>query len=130
MTPHESPRPLVVAIGVSADGLAALQAVVGPLERVFPAAILIVRHVAPTAPGLGAKILGRATRIPVKEAMAGERLQPGVIYVAPPDLHLSVVDGALGLDRGPKVRFARPSIDVLFASVARVCGARSIGRRN
>jgi two-component system chemotaxis response regulator CheB len=120
-------HPVVVAIGVSTDGINALQTVLGPLRPVLSAAVLIVQHTAPTGPGMLARVLARGAGLPVKKASAGEELQTGVVYVAPPDLHLTVVDGTVGLDSGPKVTFSRPSIDVLFESVARVCGPRSVG---
>jgi two-component system, chemotaxis family, protein-glutamate methylesterase/glutaminase len=123
----ELAHPVVVAIGVSQDGITALQRVLTPLTAALKASVLIVRHTSPTMPSLLSSILGRVLAMPVKQADAGDRLQAGVVYIAPPDLHLTVVDGHVGLDQGPKVRFTRPSIDVLFESVARVCGARSIG---
>lgn len=119
-------HPIVIAIGVSTDGIGALRKVLGPLSKTLPAAVLMVRHIDPTAPSLLSRVLGRVIGLPVKEAAAGEPLQTGVVYVAPPDLHLSVVDGHVGLDRGAKVSFSRPSIDVLFNSVAKTYGARSV----
>jgi CBS domain-containing protein len=49
------------------------------------------------------------------------------VYLAPADIHLAVVDGRVRLDPSPKVAFSRPSIDVLFSSVARIGGPRAIG---
>ena len=126
-TPAHAPGPVVVAIGVSQDGVDALRRVLGPFQDGLEAAVLVVRHTTPTRPSLLALVLGRAIKLPVKEAVAGERLKAGVVYVAPSDLHLTVADGRAGLSAGPKVSFTRPSIDVLFESVARVCGARSVG---
>jgi two-component system chemotaxis response regulator CheB len=120
-------HPVVIAIGVSVDGSEALRTILAPLRPVLSAAVLIVQHIAPTSPGILSALLARGTSLPVKTASAGEQLQTGSVYVAPPDLHLTVVDGSVGLDRGPKVSFSRPSIDVLFRSVARVCGGRSVG---
>jgi len=120
-------RPVVVAIGVSHDGLGALRRVLGPLRESLHAAVLVVRHVSPTHPSMLSRILEREIALPVKDAVAGEPLHSGVVYLAPPDLHLFVFDGHVGLHAGPKVSFSRPSIDVLFGSVARVCGPRSVG---
>jgi two-component system chemotaxis response regulator CheB len=122
----DATHPVVVAIGVSSDGIHALQRVLGPLSNTLKAVVLIVRHIGPAAPSLLSTVLGRVIKMPVKQAVAGEPLQPGVVYVAPPDLHFSVVDGHVGLDRGAKVSFSRPSIDVLFNSVAKMCGSRSV----
>ena len=118
---------VVVAIGVSHDGIVALQRVLGPLREDLQATILVVRHVSPTHISKLSRLLSRKIALPVKDAVAGEPLQPGVVYLAPPDLHLIVSDGHVGLNAGPKVRFSRPSIDVLFDSVARVCGPRAVG---
>jgi len=117
----------VVAIGVSHNGVVALKRVLGPLRESLRAAILVVRHISPTHISRLSHVLGRSIALPVKDAVAGEPLQPGVVYLAPPDLHLVVSDGHVGLNAGPKVRFSRPSIDVLFDSVARVCGPRAVG---
>jgi len=125
--PAETVHPVVVALGVSYDGIGALQRVLRPLGEGLKAVVVVVRHTSPKGPSLLARLLGRAIKLPVKEAMAGESLEPGVVYVAPADLHFTVVDGHASLSAGPKVRFSRPSIDVLFDSAARVCGARSVG---
>jgi two-component system chemotaxis response regulator CheB len=125
--PAEAPRPVVVAIGVSQDGVSALQRVLAPFQESLKAVVLVVRHTTPTRPSLLPLVLGRVIKLPVKEAVGGEPLEAGVVYVAPSDLHLTVVDGRAGLSAGPKVSFTRPSVDVLFESVARVCGARAVG---
>jgi len=121
------PHAVVVAIGVSYDGVAALQRVLGPIRETLKAVVLVVRHTSPARPSLLSQVLGRVIKLPVKEPVTGEPLQAGVVYVAPAGLHLTVADGHAALSAGPKVSFSRPSIDVLFDSVARVCGPRSVG---
>ena len=54
-------------------------------------------------------------------------MAPGQIYVAPPDHHMTVVDGYLRLTMGPKVNWTRPAIDPLFQSAAADYGAAAIG---
>ena len=117
----------VIAIGSSADGLQALSRLVAGLPVTLPAAVVIVQHIAPARPSLLPRLLGRISRLPVKAASDGETLVAGTIYVATAGLHLSVADGTTRVEYGPKVTYARPSIDVLLTSVARVCGKRSIG---
>jgi two-component system chemotaxis response regulator CheB len=117
----------IVAIGSSADGVAALRELVSALPATLPAAVIIVQHLSPTRRSRLAWLLGRATDLRVKEAEDGETLLVGTVYVARPGLHLSVADGCVRLASGPKVQFSRPSIDVLMTSVAAVCGARSVG---
>lgn len=109
----------LVAIVTSAGGLHALTAVLADLPENFPAPIAIVQHLSPHGPDLLAGILNRCTRLQVKQAVAGDRLQAGVVYIAPPDHHLLINSaGIITLAHTAKVNFARPSADVLLESVA------------
>jgi two-component system, chemotaxis family, protein-glutamate methylesterase/glutaminase len=117
----------VVAIGLSADGLHAIRTVLHGLPAGFDAPILVVMHRAPTpAPAL-ARVIARNCALPVKEGAALDVLEPGHVYLAPPDAHLVVEDGHLQLKHSGRVSFARPSIDVLFRSVAKAYGPRAVG---
>jgi two-component system chemotaxis response regulator CheB len=62
----------------------------------------------------------------VKDAIDGERVRAGVVYLAPPDRHLVMQDGRVRLSDAPPVNFTRPSIDVLFDSVAQGYGKHAI----
>jgi two-component system chemotaxis response regulator CheB len=117
----------VVAIGASAGGLTALTAVLSPLPRQFPSSILIVQHLHPQHKSLLAPLLANRTALKVKQAEHGEPLLPGVAYVAPPDEHLLVGPGKVQLVHSQLVHFSRPSIDLLFESVAGTYGSRCIG---
>src|SRR3954454_11782601 len=86
--PDNAPPPPVVVIGASAGGVDALTALVSTLPPDLPAAILIVLHVAPSAPSLLPRILNRSTELTVTAAADGVALQAGYVHVAPPDLHL------------------------------------------
>ena len=109
----------IVAIAASAGGLTAISKVLEELPPSFPASVLVVQHVDPRHRSLMASILSRRTRLPVKEAEAGERIVPGTVYVAPPNHHLLVnADGTLVLTQTELVHFVRPSADLLFESVA------------
>lgn len=116
----------VVAIGCSAGGLRALFKVLGPLAADFPASILIVQHVDPHHKSLISDLLSRKTELRVKQAEHGEVLLPGVAYIAPPDEHLLVGPGKVQLAHSQLVHYSRPSIDLLFESVAGTYGSRSI----
>jgi two-component system chemotaxis response regulator CheB len=114
------PRPLeVVAIASSAGGLRALSAVLAPLPPEFAAAVLVVQHVDPHRPSLMPDILARRTALSVAHARDGEAVEPGRVYVAPPDRHLLAnPDGTIALSQTELVHFVRPSADLLFESVA------------
>jgi two-component system, chemotaxis family, protein-glutamate methylesterase/glutaminase len=109
----------LVAIGASAGGLRALTAVLCALPGDFPAPIAIVQHLDPRYRSLVAQILGRQTPLAVREVVDGMQAQPGTVYVAPPDHHLLIAaDGIFSLSQTEVVHFVRPSIDLLFESLA------------
>ena len=116
----------MVAIGASAGGIDALQRLLRSLPEGLPAAVCIVLHIPASGPSLLAQIIARHTDLPVSQAVAGERLRDGHVYVAPPDWHLLVRAGHVHLDRGPKENGVRPAIDPLFRSLADVYGERGI----
>jgi two-component system chemotaxis response regulator CheB len=117
----------VVALGTSAGGLNALTKVLQSLPRTFPSSIVVVQHLAPGHKSWIATLLGRRTPLTVKQAEHGEIMLPGTIYIAPPDEHLLVGPGKIQLAHSQLVHFSRPSIDLLFESVAGTYGSRSIG---
>src|SRR5262249_5603397 len=113
----------LVAIAASAGGLAALATILADLPSDFPLPIALVQHVDPKQDSLVADILSRRTDLTVKLAKTGDRLKPGVVYVAPPAHHLEVgIGGMLALTREEPVHFLRPSADRLFESAAQVFG--------
>jgi two-component system, chemotaxis family, protein-glutamate methylesterase/glutaminase len=117
----------VVAMASSAGGLSALSNVLSSLPGDFPAAILIVQHLDPKHSSQMAHILGRRTSLKVSEASGGDRLEPGRVFVAPPDQHLLVnPDETISLSHSELVHFVRPSADLLFESVAGSFKSRAI----
>jgi len=116
----------VVAIGASAGGVEALHVVVEGLPGDFPIPVLIVQHMDPRHRSMLAGLLARRSRLHVKQAANGEMVQPGTVYIAQPDAHLLVRDGHLVLTDSKLVHFSRPSIDLLFISVAEAYGDRAI----
>jgi two-component system, chemotaxis family, protein-glutamate methylesterase/glutaminase len=109
----------VVALTASAGGLHALSQVLLALPASFPARVVVVQHLDPRHRSLMADILGRRTALPVHQACEGDRLAPGVVFVAPPNHHLLVNrDGLLSLTQTELVHFVRPSADLLFESTA------------
>ena len=117
----------VVAMASSAGGLTALSGVVSALPPGFGAGVVIVQHLDPRHRSLMADILGRRTSLPVKQAEAGDLLEEGRIYTAPPNKHLLVnADRSLSLTETELVHFVRPSADLLFESVAASFRERAI----
>jgi two-component system, chemotaxis family, protein-glutamate methylesterase/glutaminase len=117
----------IVAVAASAGGLQALRTLLNGLPENFPAAILVVQHLEPTRASQLAEILDRTTPLKVTEARAREFIRAGNVYIAPPDYHLVVgAYGRIGLTHAAKVRFSRPSADVLFLTVAEKYGDHAI----
>src|SRR5215831_1629698 len=121
----------VVAIAVSTGGPTALAEVLSDLPSTFPAPILLVQHMPQMFTRFLAERLNGQSYLTVKEAADGEQLQPGTVYVAPGDYHLTVkkVPGSVVavLDQEPPQHSHRPAADVLFKSVAATFGARGLG---
>jgi two-component system chemotaxis response regulator CheB len=115
----------VVVVAGSAGGVAALVDLFPRLPANFPAAIVIVQH--RSAASLLIEILRRRTGMPVETATAGERLLPGVVYVARPDRHLTVTpDGRFAYVNGTRVRGVLSSANPLLESAAPVFQDRLI----
>ena len=116
-----------VALAASAGGLNALTHVLAALPAGFPAALLVVQHLDPRHRSLMADILGRRTRLPVANAVAGDRVEPGRVYIAPANRHFLVnADRSIALTQTELVHFLRPSADLLFESVAASFRERAI----
>lgn len=86
-----------------------------------------MQHLDPRKKSLMAHLLSRVTSIRVKQAEHGEALLPGVAYIAPPDEHMLAGPGKVQLAHSQLVHFSRPSVDLLFESVAGTYGSRCIG---
>ena len=117
----------IVVIGASAGGIEPLIGLVRDLPAGFPGAVFVVTHVPPYSVSKLPQILGRAGQLPAAHAGNGDRIEPGRIYVAPPDRHLLVRQGWVELTRGPRENHSRPAIDPLFRSAARAYGPRVVG---
>jgi two-component system chemotaxis response regulator CheB len=117
----------VIVMGASAGGFDPLKVILAALPADLAAAILIVVHTAPESPGHLPRVFGRHCTLPVGNAMDGEPLRSGQVYVAPPDRHMLIEDGCVRITRGPKENFSRPAIDPLFRSAAQDFGRRTIG---
>jgi two-component system chemotaxis response regulator CheB len=119
--PFSMLAPRVLLIGSSTGGPQALMTLVadiGPVIDRFP--VLITQHMPPTFTTILAEHLGRASRRPAHEAVDGEIVKPGRIYLAPGGRHMRVVrhgaETVIALDDGPPVNFCKPAVDPLFNS--------------
>ena len=115
----QAPRALL--IGSSTGGPQALMTLVAEIGAVidrFP--VLITQHMPPTFTTILAEHLARASHRPAHEAIDGEIVKPGTIYLAPGGRHMRVVrhgtEVAIALDDGPPVNFCKPAVDPLFSS--------------
>ena len=118
----------VVAVGGSMGGFKALHAILKDLPADFPLPIMVTTHIPPDMDCFTSELLQTYCRLRVKEAEAGERIQGGTVYLAPPDYHLLLEDDfTLSLSSDDRVCYARPSIDVMFESIAEACGRNAIG---
>jgi len=117
----------VVALAASAGGLQAISVILAALPEDFRASVAVVQHLDPRHPSLLVDILSRRTALRVFQAEEGAFLQPGAVYIAPPDRHLLVIpNGSLSLTQSELVHFVRPSADLLFESLAASYKERAI----
>jgi two-component system chemotaxis response regulator CheB len=119
-------RMAVVAIGASTGGPQAVARVLGGLAG-LRAPILVVQHLHPTFTDHFQEWMARESALPVEMAVDGATLRPGVAYLAPSGVHLRLAPSRrLSLDLDPE-SLHRPSVDILFNSVAEQAAAAGIG---
>lgn len=120
----------VIAIGASTGGVTALREVITGLPADCPAT-LVTQHMPAKFTATFAPRLDSFAAATVKEAGDGDRVLPGHVYLAPGDRHLELVRSGANyvcrLSNDPPVAGHRPSVDVLFRSLAAVAGERGIG---
>ncbi|HEX6242552.1 MAG TPA: chemotaxis protein CheB [Polyangiales bacterium] len=119
----------VVAIGASLGGLAACRRLLWAMPPDFPAPLLLAQHRLAEAEPLLAELLRREGGLRVVEPDDKAPLEAGTVYVAPSNYHMMVERSGdrIALSTEGAVRYARPSIDVLFESVAVSHAHRAIG---
>jgi two-component system, chemotaxis family, protein-glutamate methylesterase/glutaminase len=120
----------IVAIGSSTGGTEALREVLTVLPADCPA-VMVTQHMPPGFTKSFADRLNSLCKMHVKEAENGERVLPGHVYIAPGGHHLALgrsgANYVVEIDDGPPVNRHRPSVEVLFRSVARHAGRNAIG---
>jgi two-component system, chemotaxis family, protein-glutamate methylesterase/glutaminase len=116
----------IVCIGASTGGLAALKQVLSLLPRELPAAVFVVQHQAELSGSHLAHILGQGCALSVADALHGERIERGRVYVAPADNHLLIREGHIAVVRSARENGHRPAVNPLFRTAAEVYGARVV----
>ena len=120
----------IIAIGASTGGTEAIREVLEEMPPDAPA-IVISQHIPAAFSKSFAERMNRVSAMAVCEAQDGQQILPGHAYIAPGDRHLVVErDGAryvCRLSTGPHVNRHRPSVDVMFRSVAQNVGANAVG---
>jgi two-component system, chemotaxis family, protein-glutamate methylesterase/glutaminase len=116
----------LIVVGASAGGVHALRTLASGLPADLPCPLLVVLHIGPH-PSVLPQLLSRTGPLPARSAVADERIEPGHIYVAPPDHHMLVSGETILLTRGPKAHHSRPAVDPLFLSAALARGPGAVG---
>lgn len=126
------PRPpaggyTMVAVGVSTGGPSTLERMLSGLPADFPSPILVAQHMPKGWTETLSEHLDERCALSVREARQGEALAPGSILVAPGDLHFEATPGGrVRVSRAAPVHGFRPSVNLLFRSVAAAAGARAL----
>jgi two-component system chemotaxis response regulator CheB len=117
----------IVVVGASAGGVEALSQFVSALPADFPAPVFVTVHFPPYATSVLPRILNRAGPLEALHPKDRDTIEPGKIYIAPPDHHLLVFQGRVRVSRGPTENANRPAIDPMFRTAALAYGDRVIG---
>src|ERR1035437_2700739 len=117
-----------IVIGVSSGGLNVMKIMFSLLPKDFDTPIIIVQHIGPRSGSLLIKLLNDKSNLHIKEADEKEKIEHGIVYIAPPNYHLLIErNKTFSLTVDERVNFARPSIDVLFESAAEAYKNKLIG---
>jgi two-component system chemotaxis response regulator CheB len=117
----------LVILAASAGGLVALRTILAALPADFPLPVAVLQHRSSTVPSILPVLLSRVSALAVKEAEAGERFRPGIVYVAPATAHLIVgQDRCFHLQDGMNINFLRSAADPLIRSAAHSLGGNVI----
>lgn len=122
----------VVTLGISTGGPQALRFLIPQLPGDFPVPIVMVLHMPVGYTKMYAEKLNEVSALTVLEASEGDELRAGMVYLAPAGRHLKLIRHKEGqiithLDINPSNTLHRPSVDVLFQSVAEIFGKRALG---
>lgn len=129
--PHLRRRVDVIAIGASTGGPNALNELLPHLPEHLPVPVLIVQHMPALFTHMLAERLHMLSQLSIHEAKDDDLLRPGHVYIAPGGYHMLIASGKQGpsisLNQNPPENSCRPSVDVLFRSVADAYAANALG---
>jgi two-component system chemotaxis response regulator CheB len=118
----------IIVIGASAGGIPAIKTLLTDLPPDLKAAVFVVLHVSSRSSGWNlAKIFQKHTTLVCKPGTDGELIEPGYLYIAPPNHHMMLKNGKVSTNQGTRENKYRPSIDVLFRSAAVAYGVQVVG---
>lgn len=117
----------IIGIGGSAGGGAALKAILQRVPADLPATVFVTLHIPSRGGPYLAQALAQVSALAVETPEDGTEIQPGRVYVAPPDRHLLAHEGRVALGSGPRENMTRPSVDPMLRSLALAYGGRAIG---
>jgi two-component system chemotaxis response regulator CheB len=116
----------IVALGASLGGLQAVQTLLRGIPAKLGCSLVLAQHRRPDPDSMLVELLAKYSALPVIEPEDKTPLELNTLYVAPGDYHMLVEDGHLALSIDAPVCYARPSIDVLFESVADAYGPAAV----
>ncbi len=117
----------IVGIGASAGGLRALEDFFKTIQPRPGMAFVIVTHLAPDRESFLTDILARHTKLPVRVASDGLKVENNAVYVLPPNASMTIAEGRLRLRQTEPGQHDRNPIDVFFSSLSEDCGEYSVG---
>ncbi|MBX5171094.1 chemotaxis protein CheB [Rhizobium sp. NZLR1b] len=117
----------IIAIGGSTGSGAVLKTLVADLPADLPATVFVSTHIPSNSPGFLPEMLAARSKLPVTQAVDGQPIERGHVYLAAPDRHLLLMGETIMFGAGPRENMARPSIDPMFRSAALSFGPRVVG---
>ena len=117
----------IVGIGISTGGPPSLRTIFREFPEDYPIPITVVQHMPPGFTRALAERLDKISKLHVKEAEQGERLEKYTAYIAPGDYHMEIRNGRVVLKKGERIWGQRPAADPMFFSIAEEYGKFSLG---
>ena len=116
----------VIGIGASAGGLPAILRFLNHLPSSSDMAFVVILHLSPTHESTASAVLQRGTRMPVRQVNEATRIEVNHVYVIPPNRHMTIVDGMLGLETLDRPVGKHVAVDIFFRTLANYKKERAI----